>query len=196
MCSGSIVAHLGYLKFRSSAIFLEVILSRLSQTILCVIPDMHYVGRLGRLLDIFFTWGSRPVCQCSTISESIRRFERSGITSESPPRSHYDGTELSCARLWDDNNPYVSILSTALAVGFRQIGLDHTSSEIRLTHTSHYEPMFDNVFASEDDDVVADVVSVWIVNLLGTPSGSCARRLARLAERSRPFSQRLRWTIV
>ena len=133
---------------------------------------------------------------CSVISENIRRFERGGVASESPPRSHYGGVELCSTRRGDVNNPYVSLLPTALAVGFRQIGLDHISSKIPPTHTTHHEPMFDNVFASEDDDVVADAVSVWVVDPLVTPSGSCARRLAKLAERGRPFSPRLRGTIV
>lgn len=182
------------------------ILTHLSQRVLEVIPDIRYTGRLGRLLDTLLTWENRPVCLtpiayqwCSAISESIGRSEQDGSNPGKPPRSHYDvvGPRPSprdgpnpCA------DPYRGLLFMALAVGFRQIGPNHISSDIHLTHTRHHESMLDNVFTSEDDDVVADVVSVWIVDPLVTPSGSCTRRLRKLTERTQPFSPRLRRTIV
>lgn len=107
---------------------------------------------------------------CSAISENTRKFERGGIAP-------------------------LRLLYTALAVAFRQIGPDHLS-DTRLTHTRHHELMFDNAFASEDDDVIADVVSAWIVDPLITPFGSCTQRLVKFVGRDRPLSQRLRRVIV
>jgi len=184
---------------------LEAILSHLSQRVLDVISDQHYIRRLDRLLNIFLTWESRPMCLtpmayqwCSAISECFRRFERDGITSEGPPPSHYGGAGLRPRRGAPNPNPYAGLLFTALEVGFRHVGLEHehSSSAIHLIHTRHHELMFEDAFASEDDDVIADVVSVWVVDPLVTPPGSCTRYLAKLTERGRSFSRRLRRMIV
>lgn len=199
MSGGFIKPRLRALKILTLSDSLEAILSHLSQRVLDVISDPHYIRRLGRLLDIFLTWESRPLCLtpiayqwCSAISK-IRRFERGGIPSENPPPFQYCG-----ATLRPVPNPYTTLLFTALAVGFRQIDLSHihVSSGIHLAHTFHHDQMFEDAFASEDDDVVADAVSVWVVDPLVTPSGSCTRRLVQLTERGRPFSPRLRRMIV
>ena len=181
---------------------LEAILSHLSQRVLDVIPDAHYTGRLARLLDNFLAWGSRPMCLtpmayqwCSAISGNLRKCERGVITPGNPLHSHGGGVSLRPPRRGDSNS-YSGILFTALAVGFRQMGPDHISSEIHLIHTCHHELMFTEAFSSEDDDVIADAVAVWVVDPLVTHPGSCARPLVKLTEKERPFSPRLRRTIV
>jgi hypothetical protein len=195
-------SHLGRLRTLSPSDSLETILSHLSQRVLDVIPDVHYTGRLARLLDTFLAWEIQPLCLtpmayqwCSAISENIERFGRDGIDPGGLPPSHGGGVSLHLPRQ-GDSNPYAALLFTTLAIGFRQIDLNCISSDIRLTHTRYHEMMFESAFASEDDDVIADVVSVWVVDPLVTPSGSCTRRLVKLTERERPFSPRLRRMIV
>lgn len=200
MSAGFIRPRLGQLRILPPSDSLEAILSHLSGRVLDVIPDVRYTGRLARLLDVFLAWESRPVCLtpmayqwCSAISENIRRFGQGGFIPEGPLPS--DGVGL-CPPRQGDPNPYAGLLFTALAVGFRQMDPTHISSDIRLIHTSHHELMFENAFAGEDDDVIADVTSVWVVDPLVTPSCSCIRRLVKLTERKRPFSPRLRQVIV
>jgi hypothetical protein len=52
--------------------------------------------------------------------------------------------------------------------------------------------MFEEAFSGDDDEVIADVVSVWIVSGYRTPSGGCARYFAKRVENGSPFSPRLR----
>ena len=86
---------------------------------------------------------------------------------------------------------YMDLLRTSLEIGFRLVtpGRDQ-----RLTHTPHHDRMFETAFSfsGNEDDVIADVVSVWI--LLGdqVPPGSCTHYLAKHIERDAPFSPRSR----
>jgi hypothetical protein len=107
---------------------------------------------------------------CSVISENMRTPER-------------------------DGDAFLGLFYTALAIGFRQIGPDHTS-DTRLACASHHDLIFEIAFASEDDEIIADAISVWVVDPLVTPPGSSTRRLAKLIGRERPLSLRLRQTIV
>jgi hypothetical protein len=52
--------------------------------------------------------------------------------------------------------------------------------------------MFDAIFSSDDDDVIADAVSVWITGGYWEPPGSCVRYLTRRTEGDTPISPRLR----
>jgi len=196
---GSIQLRLGRFVILFPSDSLGAILSRLSQRILDIIPDACYTGRLARLLDTFLVWENRPPCLTpmayqwySAIFENIGGFKQDVIGPGSPPTSH-DGLHLPGR---GDSKPYATLLFPALAVGFRQIDTNCISSGIRLTHTHYHEMMLENAFASDDDDVIADIVSVWAVDPLVTPSGSCVRNLIKLTERERPFSPRLRQMIV
>ena len=202
MSGGFIQPRLGRLKILFPSDSLGAILSHLSRRILDVIPDVHYTGRLTRLLDTFLAWENRPPCLtpmvyqwCSAISENIKRFKQDGIGPRSPQTSPDGSMGLHLPRQ-GDSNPYVALLFPALAVAFRQIDPNHISSDIRLTHTRYHEMMFENTFASDDDGVIADVVSIWVVDPLVTPSGPCTLHLIKLTERGRPFSPRLRRMIV
>ena len=87
---------------------------------------------------------------------------------------------------------YVRLLSITLDIGFRLVVPSRDWSALHLLHTSHHERMFEAAFSSNDDEFIADAVSVWIVGDDHTPPGSCARYFAKRVERSKPFSPRLR----
>jgi hypothetical protein len=140
------------------------------------------------LLEDLLAWGARPVYLvpmayrwCSAISEKIREHGGYELTSEGLPRLQY-------------SNHYVHLLSNSLAIAFRHIG-SNSFPPIPLSHAHDHEWMLDAIFTTEDDDLIADAVCVWIVDPKVTPPGSCTRRLLRLTERSQPFSPRLRSTI-
>jgi hypothetical protein len=95
------------------------------------------------------------------------------------------------------NHYAIHILSLSLAIAFRHIGSQDVRLHGRLSHTPHDEWMLDAIFTRGDDDAIADAVYVWDCgSVKATPSGSCTRRLLKLTERGRPFSPRLRWTIL
>jgi hypothetical protein len=105
-----------------------------------------------------------------------------------------DGTPNHTHRHPQDPIPfrYGTLLSTILEIGFRIVGPGHDSSALHLHHTPHHDRMFETAFSSDDDEVVADAVSIWIVGSDHPPPGSLARYLAKRVERSTPFSPRLR----
>ena len=56
--------------------------------------------------------------------------------------------------------------------------------------------MFDVVFSSDDDEVIADGVWVWVTDHICAPASSGVRYLAKGVERDTPFSPRLRWVSI
>ena len=87
---------------------------------------------------------------------------------------------------------YAYLLFIALEIGFRHVTPSRDQSVLLLDHTSHHKWVFETAFSSDDDDVIADAVRVWIVSSDSTPLGSCARYLAERMERYTPFSPGLR----
>jgi hypothetical protein len=87
---------------------------------------------------------------------------------------------------------YMTLLSTILEIGFRLVGPGHDWSVLHLRHTPHHDRMFETAFSSDDDEVIADAASIWIVAGDHAPPGSFARYFAKRVERSTPFSPRLR----
>ncbi|KAF9643586.1 hypothetical protein BDM02DRAFT_3123241 [Thelephora ganbajun] len=65
---------------------------------------------------------------------------------------------------------------------------------IRLDDTSHHDEMPEIAFSSYGNDVIADVVWVWVTGGVGTPPGSRARYFANRVEKSRSFSPML-WCV-
>jgi hypothetical protein len=131
---------------------------------------------------------------CSAISKKIRERRGDEPTSE----------DLSSS---DHNNHCGRILSLSLAIAFRHIGSESTFLRNRLSLTPHDEWMLDAIFTRGDDNAIADAMYVGIIDegvalyvgITGeeaAPSGSWTRRLLKLTERVRPFSPRLRWTIL
>jgi hypothetical protein len=86
----------------------------------------------------------------------------------------------------------VTVLPTILEIGFRLTGPGRDGSGLRLDHTSHHERVFEVAFSSDDDEVIADVMSVWITGGDCAPLGSFVRYLAKRVEVDTPFSPRLR----
>ena len=131
-------------------------------------------------------WGNKPEYLipmayrwCFAISKKIRERWGDEHTSEELPCYHY-GT----------------ILFLSLAIAFRHIGSKRVFLRDRLSRTPHDERMFHIIFTRGDDDAISDALYVGIVDDKATSSGSCTRRLLKLTERDRPFSPRLRWTIL
>jgi hypothetical protein len=154
------------------------------------IRNSHHIKPLRSLVEALLAWGNRPICLvtmayqwCSAISEKIREHGGYELTSEGLPRLQY-------------SNDYVHLLSHSLAIAFRHIGSRHFRLPIHLSHTHHHEWMLDAIFATENDDLIADAVYVWIVDREVAPPGSCTRRLLKLTERGQPFSPRLRSMIL
>ena len=84
------------------------------------------------------------------------------------------------------------LLSTAVEIGFRSVAPGHTQQFPLLDHTSSHSRVFQRLFFSWRDEVVADAVCMWISGRRLRPIGSYARYLAARVERGVPFSPRLR----
>ena len=87
---------------------------------------------------------------------------------------------------------YAQVLPVALEIGFRLAAPSRDWSALGLDHTPHHEWMFEVLFSSEDDEIIADAVGVWLVDRDHKLPGLCARYLAKRMERDTPFSPRLR----
>jgi hypothetical protein len=87
---------------------------------------------------------------------------------------------------------YGTLLSTILKIGFRLVGPGDDWSTLHLRHTHHHKRVFETAFSSDDDEVIADAASIWIVGGDQAPPGSFARYFAKRVERSTPFSRRPR----
>jgi len=87
---------------------------------------------------------------------------------------------------------YAALIPAILEIGFRQTRLGLERPTIYLNHTSHHERIFEIVFSSDDDELIADAVCVWVVDSDNAPPGLCARYFAKRMERDTPLSQRSR----
>ena len=137
-------------------------------------PGDHLFGRL-QLQNLW-----------SILPSSVEGFSNVGPGCDpvhSNVTSHQAHGHLWCL----DPDIYPYLLCVALEIGFR-----HDQSALRLDHTSHHEWGFESAFSSNDDDIIADAVSIWVVGGDRTPPGSCARYIAKRVERDEPFSPRLR----
>ena len=85
----------------------------------------------------------------------------------------------------------VVLLSAILEIGFRLTGSGRDWLALPLDHTPHHEWIFE-LASYSDDELLADAVSIWIVDGGHTSLGSCAHYLAKRADRDMPFSPRLR----
>jgi hypothetical protein len=92
--------------------------------------------------------------------------------------------------------PHVDLLSTTLEIGFRLVTPGGDQQALRLNHTFHHDRMLETVFLGDDDNIIADAVSVWTVVDDQAPFGSCVRYLAERTGRHKPFSPRLRRAII
>ena len=203
---------------------MEVILSHLSARVTDVIADGNRIQHLIYLLRFLERWEKRPACLtvmayewCSVISEVVRGLRQGGmqINQHSCLRSccWVPEEELSligpgCDVVHLDNasharehpqgptpEAYVDLLLAALEVAFRQTGPSRDQPALQLNHTPHHDQMFEAVFSSDDDEVIADAVCAWIVGDC-TPAGSIACYFAKRVEKTEPFSPRLRQVTI
>lgn len=91
---------------------------------------------------------------------------------------------------------YVYLLLIVLEVGFRPAGTTPTWGCILPAHTSGHEWVFEIAFSSSDDEVIADGVSMFIMNGALTPLDSFARYFTKRMERNTPFLPRLQQLIM
>ena len=84
------------------------------------------------------------------------------------------------------------LLSIILEIGFRLAEPSRDIQAPNLDHTPHHERMFEEAFSSDDDEVIADAMSVWIADGYRTTPGWCPRYLSKRMKSVAPFSPRLR----
>ena len=91
---------------------------------------------------------------------------------------------------------YKYLLSIILEVGFRLAGISARYEGVDPNDTPYHNRIFEAAFSSNDDEVVADAVRMWITSSGPTPLGSFARRFAKRLERDKPLSEGLRQLVV
>ena len=84
------------------------------------------------------------------------------------------------------------LLSIILEVGFRLVAPGHDQPVLRLDHTPHHNLVFEAIFSSNNDEVIADGVCAWIADEDQMPAGSCVHYLTKCVRRGISFSPRLR----
>ena len=188
-----------------------------------IIADGNHVQHLKYLLEFLARWEKRPVYLtviayewCSVISEVARGLWQSGIQMNPQPGfllhirfvREFSDVGPGCDSVRSDDTPnarerprgptpqaYVELLLEALEVGFRQARPSRDQPTLHLNHTLHHDQMFEAVFLSDDDEVVADIVCAWVVGDR-TPAGSFARYFAKRVEKTTPLSPRLRQVTI
>ena len=91
---------------------------------------------------------------------------------------------------------YKYLLSIMLEVGFRRVGIDSRFGGNHPDDTSNHELIFDTAFSSDDDEVVADAVRMWITSTSHPPLRSFAQRFTKRLERDKPLSAELRKLVI
>ena len=86
---------------------------------------------------------------------------------------------------------YQTLLSITLEIGFRLAGPDCDWSTLQLNRAPP-KWVFEAAFSSNDDEVIADALSIWVRYSGRAPLGSCAHYFTKRVERRTPFSPRLR----
>jgi len=90
------------------------------------------------------------------------------------------------------SHDYAHLLSITLEIGFRRVTPSRDQSAQHPDHTSHHEWAFETAFSSDDDEVIADAVCMWIAGGDSTLPDSCARCLTKRVDMDKPLSPRLR----
>jgi hypothetical protein len=118
------------------------------------------------------------------------------------------GYHCDSLRLDDTSNPiheqpqdltpdhYADLLPIILEIGFRQVPPSHNQLALHSTHTPHHDWIVETAFSSHDDDTIADVVSMWVINSNWVPVDSYVRYLTRCLEWGRYCSPRLQKVVV
>ena len=162
-----------------------------------LIHNSTYLQYLCHLLHCLAAWENRPLIfsllgnsWCSDVSKILEKLDQGKTALESQLSSN-----LQSPRHPRDEiaHKYAELLLKTLEVGFRQSEPYTLSS----SHTPHQRWMFDIIFTSGNDEVLADTLCAWAADRDQATIGSChARRLDGRVERSIPFSPRLRRIII
>ena len=91
---------------------------------------------------------------------------------------------------------YKYLLSIMLEVGFRRVKVNSRFGGIHPDDIPHHKLIFDTAFSSDDDEVVADALRMWITSTGRTPLGSFAQRFTKRLEKDRPLSEGLRQLVI
>lgn len=180
-----------------------------------IIVGGRCLKHLKYLFKFLAAWEKRPACLiqiayqwCSTISEAAGTVDSDATLHDPAELNIHSETgpdrftpRFSDASHHPSGNPqkptrrdYADLLFIALKIGFRPVGPNsYDWPTPNPSHISHWEQMFETAFSSDDDETIADAVSVWIVGGLRALPGSLVPYFSRRAERAGPFSQRLRW---
>ena len=137
------------------------------------LPGGYLEKQLRDLAEAFFH-GARPCCDL--IRSDYTTHHTHG--SPRPPTPH----------------GYAVLIPAILEIGLRNTRLGLERLNIRLNNTSHHERIFEIVFSSDDDELIADAICVWVVDGDNAPPGLCARYFTKRMERDTPLSQRL-WRV-
>jgi hypothetical protein len=87
----------------------------------------------------------------------------------------------------------IALLPIILDIGFH---FASHGSALSLNHTRHHEWMFKVAFTSNNDEVIADAVTMWITGSDQTPLDSFVSYFAKRVESNSPFSPRLRQVTI
>jgi len=91
---------------------------------------------------------------------------------------------------------YAELFPKTLKIGFRLVGPTWDEPRIHPNHTPQYDRMFEIAFSSGRDEVIADAVCAWVIDIYHTPAGSLVCHLTDRVERAKPISPRLREMII
>ena len=91
--------------------------------------------------------------------------------------------------------PILTLL-VALEIGFRLGAPSNDQPALQLHYTDHHDWVFETAFSGNDDEAIADVVSVWIAGGGCTQPGSYVYYFAKRVRRDEDFSPRLRQTTI
>ena len=88
----------------------------------------------------------------------------------------------------------LDLLNMTLEIAFRLAVPNDGKPELCLSPIPHCDWVFETAFSSDNDEVIADAVCVWIADphLVHVPTSSCIHYLAKCVERKMSFSTRLR----
>jgi len=152
---------------------LEMVFCHLSQRVEDVIPDLTYPQNLDRLLELLAEWENPPTVLaqtayrwCFVISGKLGRLDQGRIALENRVYSHRPHLSHPQDETADK---YATLLLTALKIGSRQ----SEQGGFSFLRTPHCEWMFEVLFSSGDDEVIADAVCARVVDPRGKTIGLC-----------------------
>jgi len=191
---------------------LENILFHLSTKVVSSIADQKFLQHLNFLFEFLVAWKKRPVSLigiayqwCVAIADAATKLEE-GHTQQAPYqlRPRYQSPDslpstnsenyfalVGCPYPPDPGYPilgdYTRLLFIALEIGFRQVV--PRSDTLQHPQPPSYDWILNTAFSSNDDDIIADAMSILIAKPI--QSTSLLRYFSKRFEQGAPISQRL-----